>query len=196
MKELLSILFSASLALTAFSQSTTPPPYTNAPTISGSLKMFTDAVAAGNTNWLFEVHGLYAPKLDLKYGGGIGAFYPINDFIFAGARLDYVNGGFWMPSGNAGLQLPIKLFGIQIKPFGYAGIGVPVSGATVGDVTIPGTLKDNAGEPTAILGYGLAFRLWTSKSGASFVDAIGDRETWSGFSGDQYRFGALFKLSF
>jgi len=109
--------------------------------------------------------------------------------------MDYVNGGFWMRSGNATLQVPLKLTSwLTVTPFGYAGIGVPVSGAKVGDFNIPGSVKDNNGDPTAILGYGAAVRLWTGK--ASAISLIGDRETWSGFAGQQYRVGLLYKRTF
>lgn len=159
----------------------------------------TDAISNGETNWLFEAHGLYAPSLAQKYGGGVGVLFPLSDYVVTGIRLDYVDGGFWMPSGNVGLQLPIKLpfLGLKVTPFGYAGIGVPVSGATFGSIQIPGRPPvDNNGQPTAIIGYGAALRLWTSADGSKLFDLAGDTESWSGFPGQQYRFAALFKWAF
>jgi len=196
-KLLLSLTITLGLCGSMLAQ-TTIPGTTNAPTIKGGLQIIQDAIALGNTNWLFEAHGLYAPKLQGKYGGGIGVFYPLSDYVVLGIRGDYVDGGFYMPSGNGALQLPITVPWIHAKltPFGYVGLGIPLSGATVGDVTIPGHSHSLNGDPIAIYGVGAALRLWTSSSGNAFFDLVGDREHWSGFDGNQYRLGALFKISF
>ncbi|MBU6390613.1 hypothetical protein KGQ31_03650, partial [Patescibacteria group bacterium] len=145
------VLFLLSLLLDVASAQTS----TNPPTISGGLQEIYDA-ATSSTNSLVEVHALYAPALSKKTGGGIGYFWLINQYAYTGVRLDYVNGGFWMPSGNAALQLPLHplskltfmptwLSGVKVTPFAYGGIGIPVSGAVVGDVTIPGSVHDNNG---------------------------------------------------
>jgi hypothetical protein len=200
MKKLTATLLAVvALAVTGYSQlsTTPPPPPTNVPTITDGLNTIVEAIKAGNTNWYFAAYGLYAPKLDQKYGGGIGAFYPLSKYIVTGLRMDYVDGGFWMPSGNATLQLPIKIFPwLTITPFGYAGIGIPISGATWGDITIPGNYHNNNGEPTAILGYGAAVHLWGSKDNKYNIELVGDQESWSGFPGQQIRVGALFRVKF
>lgn len=170
---------------------------TNAPTVQGGVQTIVDALKSGQTNWWVEAHGLYAPALTKKYGGGMGVFWNLSQYVYTGVRVDYVNGGFWMPSGNATLQLPIKPFSwLQVAPLGYAGIGVPLSGATVGGVTLPGqTPKDNNGQPTAILGYGVAIRVYSRSSPSKLwyqpngIDLLYDRETWSGFKGQQQRVG-------
>ncbi|MDE2104755.1 MAG: hypothetical protein KGL39_46390 [Patescibacteria group bacterium] len=168
---------------------------TPAPTVQGGVQQIVDAIKSGNTNWWFEAHGLYAPGLQKKTGGGLGAFWNISQYVYTGVRIDYVNGGFWMPSGSATFQLPIQIFSwLQFAPLGYTGIGIPLSGATVGSVTLPGqTPKDNNGQPTAILGYGAAIRIaninTTSKWLPKHIDLIGDREIWTGFSGQQFRLG-------
>ena len=175
------------------------------PTIAGAIAQLKDAVLLNNTNWLAEFHILYAPGLNNKVGGGIGYFYSVNTYVLAGLRADWVDGGFWMPSGNATFQLPIHPFaysvfsflpawaqGIEITPFTYVGIGVPLSGAKVGTITIPGSVHDNNGQATAILGYGAALKVYAPTNGAWNVSIVADRETWSGFADTQYRFGGAF----
>lgn len=187
----------AMLAVQLAAQDTNPPPaITNAPTIQSAAQQMLDAIKAGTSNWYFEAHGLYAPALGRKYGAGLGAFYPISEYLVTGLRLDYVDGGFMMPSGNATLQLPLQVFSwLKVTPFGYAGIGIPLSGANIGGTVVPGTVNNN-GAPTAILGYGAAVHLWKSEGGRVAISAIADRETWSGFPGQQFRFGAMFKVKF
>jgi hypothetical protein len=190
------IAFCATLAMCVQAQTNTPPePSTNTPSVQGGIQQIVDAMKSGSTNWWIEAHGLYAPSLPKKWGGGMGLFWNLNPYVYTGVRLDWVNGGFWMPSGNATLQLPIKIFPwLTVAPLGYAGIGVPLAGAKVGNLTIPGTPpRDNNGQPTAILGYGLAVRIANINSNSKWIpkhiDLIGDRETWTGFDGQQWRAG-------
>ena len=194
------VLFAVALALSAAAQTNWPPQYTtnNPPSISGAISELAAAFSYDKTNWVWETHGLYAPGLHSRYGGGAGAFYEVSQYLFAGARVDYVDRSFWMPSGNAGLQIPIQPFSwLKVTPFGYAGIGVPISGASVGSVTVPGGLpRDNNGQATAILGIGAAVSVYTTPSGKWNISLIGDRENWSGFSGQQYRAGLAFHMRF
>lgn len=162
-------------------------------TLSQATQQLWDAITSSKTNWNFEVHGLYASALKDKWGGGAGAFFALTDNVLAGVRLDWVDGGFWMPSGNVTLQLPIRPIkswrGLVITPITYAGVGVPVSGATFGSITVPGELRNNNGQATAILGVGGAVLLYAPKGGSWSLNAVGDYETWSGFPGSQIRFG-------
>ena len=179
---------------------------TNPPTLLGGLTEIKDAITS-STNWVAEVHGLYAPALGNKYGFGLGYFYQASTYVLGGVRLDYVDGGFVMPSGNATLQLPLQPFSkftflptwlqsVTTTPFAYAGIGVPVSGATIGNVTIPGSVKDNNGQPTAIIGQGISIAVYAPTNANWNISVVADRETWSGYNGTQYRFGALFHRRF
>lgn len=150
-----------------------------------------------NTNLLYEAHALYAPGLNHKMGGGFGVVYPFSDYVFTSIRIDWVDGGFWMPQGNVGLQVPIHLhpFGtnntITITPFTYAGVAVPVSGATIGTITLGGSPPvSNDGQPTAILGAGAAIGLYSPWH----LYAVGDIEEWTGFPGKQYRLGLTIHL--
>ena len=172
------------------------------PTVQSGFQEIVDAMKSGETNWWFETHALYAPGLQHKYGGGFGAFWNASSYVYTGLRVDYVDGGFWMPSGSATLQVPVQIFSwLKVAPLGYAGIGVPLSGATVGGVTLPGqTPRDNHGQPTAILGYGGAIRIADINSSHKWlpehVDVIGDREEWTGFPGLQWRFGVTANWTF
>ena len=207
MKKLLSVLFAVVVAVSVQAQGLTAPPLTleqPTPTIQSSVQGLWDAFLTGNSKWLFEAHGLYAPKLQNKWGGGAGVFYPLNEYVYTGFRIDWVDGGFWMPSGNAGLQLPIRPFNkfgglaakLVLTPFAYVGIGIPLSGATVGDITIPGSVRNNNGQATVITGYGLAVSIWQNKKGNVTFSLIGDREKWAGFEGSQYRAGCAFRISY
>lgn len=203
-KKLFVFIGVAALLATAQAQPTPPAQNTNGPTIQHGFQELIDAFKDGNTNWYFEVHGLYAPSLAQKYGGGIGAFHPISQYVIYGARLDYVNGGFWMPSGSATFQVPLKLTSwLTVTPLTYAGIGVPVSGATFGNFKVPGKTVDNNGQATAILGYGAAIDIYRNSSTNALkwyqpqkIAIVGDRETWSGFPGFQYRIGMVINKSF
>jgi len=185
MNKLTSLLAMALLTLGLSAQA-----QTNTPTIQGGVQEIVNAMETGRTNWYFTAGGLYAPSLNKHYGGYVGAFYPLSTYVVTGMRLDYVDGGFWMPQGSATFQVPVKIFSwLTVTPFGYIGIGVPVSGATYGDWTVPGNHSDNNGQATAIAGYGGAVHVY-SKGNLGF-DLIADREKWSGFDGYQFRFGAL-----
>lgn len=183
------------LPATAQSNGTNGP----APTIQGGVQQIIDAFKSGQTNWYIGTYGLYAPGLQKKAGGGAAFLYPLSQYVVTGARVDYVNGGFWMPSGNATLQIPLKLSTwLTVTPFGYAGVGVPVSGATISGLTLGAAPKDNNGQPTAILGYGVAADLWHATTPGTHwysidsIHVVVDRETWSGFTGYQYRAGLFF----
>lgn len=201
---LLTLLLTLAFALPSLAQTNTPSS-TNAPTVQGGFQELIDAFKDGNTNWYFEAHALYAPSLKSKYGGGIGAFHPLSQYVLYGARLDYVNGGFWMPSGSATFQIPLKITSwLTVTPLTYVGIGIPVSGATIGDFKVPGkTPIDNNGQPTAILGYGVAVDIYRNSSTNALrwyqpngISAVGDRESWSGFPGFQYRAGVVIHKTF
>lgn len=171
---------------------------TNAPTFSESLDLAWNAITT-SSNWYFATYYIHAKALAKPNGWGVGAFYPINPQnrlqVVAGLRLDEVNGHFWMPSGSAALQVPLNLFGgkFTLKPLAYVGVGVPLSGATLGGVPIPGERpKDNNGEPTAITGFGIVAKLNIDKPWAKYVPALAaDMEKWSGFPGTQTRIGTI-----
>jgi hypothetical protein len=53
-------------------------------------------------------------------------------------------------------------------------------------------MKDHTGDPTAILGYGLAVGIYSAKDGNNSFGMFADRETWSGYHGYQYRGGLIY----
>jgi len=174
-----------------------PPDTNNPPTIQSSFQNIFDHLVS--TNWYFTAYYLHAPGLQHKEGGGIAGFTPLSTYVLTGWRVDYVDGGFWMPSGQATLQLPITPIKswqwLTVTPFGFVGVGIPLAGAHVGSVVVPGQVpKNNNGQPTAILGLGGAISLWkNSNPSASFrsFEIVGDKETWTGFPGQQYRIGLM-----
>ncbi len=165
---------------------------TNSATLQAGLGTIMDALSASVSNSYFVVYGMHAKALPKAWGGGVGWFNPLSQYFVTGVRVDYVDGSFWMPSGSATLQLPIKFSGITLTPLAYAGVGVPLSGAKISlgnlaSFTVPGTTRDNNGQVTAITGVGLSVDIY---NGANWnLKAVYDAETWTGFSGVQQRFG-------
>lgn len=200
MKRIFSILaVSELLALTTLAQetNTVPTVNTNQATIASALGTIFTQFTSGGTNWYFPVYGTYASQLKEKWGGGFGAFYPLSDYILAGVRMDYIDDELWMPSGNATLQVPLHPFKwLTITPLGYAGIGIPISGATFGDYTVPGSIHNNDGQVTAIYGYGVAVGIYKSKDAKWSLSAFWEHEKWSGFPGSQEHGGLALHVKF
>lgn len=159
---------------------------TNRPTLRDGFQQIIDALFVGKTNWFAVTYALYAPGVSEKWGGGVGVFYPVTDYFLAGVRVDYLDGGFWMPSGNATIQVPLRVGKVSFTPFGYAGVGVPIN--------LPGESSGSDRDIAGIIGYGLAVKLYGGDRWG--VGLIGDVETWTGFPGQQYRFGAVWNLKF
>ena len=183
-------------------QPSTPP----APTVQHALQELVDAIGASNTNWDFAVYGIYAPKLDQKYGGGIGAFHEVNPYLVAGLRVEFLDGGFVMPDGTATLQLPLHPIKnwpwLVVTPFTYAGIGLPLGGVHVAGLKIPGKDISVDGEPLAIIGAGGALKII---GGASWtLNLAGDIEKWpslvgkanASVPGNMYRVGLILNKTF
>lgn len=177
----------------------------NAATIQNGFTSIIGALTGKATNWYGAAYMLYASQLANKVGAGVGVFYPVSDYLIGGVRLEYIDGGFYMPNGTITLQYPIYWLtnwmpSVVLRPFAYAGVGIPLSGATIvttaGNVQIPGTLRYNNGQPTAITGIGCEIDLWkrstptTAWYQPASIGIIGDWERWSGFPGYQLRLGA------
>lgn len=148
------------------------------------------------SNWMFSTYGIYAEKgaggKSPGYGGGLGAFVRVNDFLATGLRLDTIASGgqakLWMPSGDIQIQAPITLFGkadtngivsggVTVVPFGFGGVATPLAGRGSDNGTVVG-----------IFGMGMALRI------QKHWDLVYDWEKWTGFSGNQHRFGILYKF--
>ncbi|MDE2102848.1 MAG: hypothetical protein KGL39_36730 [Patescibacteria group bacterium] len=172
------------------------PNTNNTASLQGGINMLLAAFENSISNSYWVAYGMKASGLPKQYGGGIGWFNPLSQYVVTGVRVDYIDGSFWMPSGSASLQLPLHLSSyFTLTPFTYAGVGVPLSGATIQvgnliNTTVPGTVRDNNGQPTAILGYGVAVDLYQGTDWK--LKALYDRETWTGFSGIQQRVGIAY----
>ena len=205
MKKLMTVLAVSSILLvgmTAMAQTSNSvqPIVTSTNNLATDIKEIATFLTNGGTNWYICGYGMYAKDLQKQYGGGIAAMYPINKYLLTGLRCDFVDGGFWMPSGTVGLQLPVTPFSsmpwFQVTPIIYAGVGLPVSGAKLGSVTVPGSIKDNNGQATAITGVGGAILLYAPKGGNWSMELVGDIEQWSGFPGSQIRLGPAVHIKF
>lgn len=165
------ILLLASLA----AQGQTTNTNTN-PIISGPALVALDFLSQGS-NYMAVAYGTMSDKAD-KFGGGVALGYKVNDFLAPTLRLDYYDGKVWMPSASLQLQAPITILGkLTVIPFAISGIATPISGKGSSD-----------GSAVGIFGAGMAVKL------SSSFDLIGDCEKWTGFTGYQFRFGALYKF--
>lgn len=112
------------------------------------------------TNWTVAIAPSYAKGLkdidgDLKEWGATAALlYPLGPFVYAGARVDYIAGNFFMPSLGVELKADIRLFNnVDVTPFAVSGVSYSVSGDA-----------DTQGEVGAIYGAGLKMHLFTIKN--------------------------------
>ena len=88
------------------------------------------------TNYAVAPYATYAPKAPTKFGGGALVIYNVNQYVGAGAGIDWL-GQFNLFSGNLELKLPthpFKTLGgnlatLEVTPFVLGGIGTPTAGA-------------------------------------------------------------------
>lgn len=174
MKKLITIAMLATSLIGAQAQVTNTN--TGNPFLSGPATQILDFLSTGS-NWMAVAYGTSSDKFD-KFGAGVALGYKATDFLVPTLRLDYYDGSVWMPSASVQLQAPIKLFGkVTVIPFAVSGIATPISGRGTGN-----------GSAVGIFGAGLAAQV------SSHFDVIADAEKWTGFSGYQIRFGALYKF--
>jgi hypothetical protein len=214
MKKLSAVLCAVLFAIAVNAQEIAPiaaPPLTIAPTVAATETLTTESIwqqfgavwqkwLKGEGEWSFMPFASYAPSVKKKYGGGLGAFYQVNDYTFVGCRLEWLDGGFFAVAGEAGLKLPIKplprLFpNFVVTPFGFIGGAIPISGATVGDWTVPGTVHSYSGTPLGIVGTGAAVTVWKNKAGTLSIGGLFDIERWQEL-GNQYRMSATVNVKF
>jgi hypothetical protein len=203
MKRIILALTILATAFAATAQTNIPPANTNL-SVGQNLSLALQTLVS-STNMLWEAHATYTPSLAQHVGGGVGGYYLLSQTgsgtvtldTYTGLRIDWVDGGFWMPQGNVGLQTPITVFSnLVVTPFTYAGIGVPLSGASIGGISIGGSVKDNDGQATAIIGAGGAISFLSLDKGKWNAGILADVEKWSGFSGNQFRFGLFARKNF
>ena len=148
-------------------------------------------LAAGVTNAIVVVGGSYSPTL---HGGGfLGLYWPVvtnGVAVYLGARLQYIASGLVAPEGTVTLGVPesfkIGTVNISITPLVEAAIAVPISGQTIGGVTVPGHVLPNE---FPITGEGAWLDLYSS--GRFKVGVIGLYEQWHQTSVDYVLNGGL-----
>lgn len=160
------------------------------PTLQGGAQEIWDAVTDGDTNWVGTTFFIYAPKAEKnkQFGGGAAILHKVNgsNNLLVGPRVDYINGGFEMVSGNVTLQLPIhpikSLDWLEVTPFAYAGVGLPFGSKTT--------------QLTGIGGVGGAVEFHPSGPGRWHFGLVGDIEKWTSISGNEYRIGPYARFDF
>lgn len=132
----------------------------------------------------------YSPDLVVdgekkQWGAGIAALYPVNQYSFAGLRLDYAGGQFWMPSCTVGLKADVQILGHTVTPFTIGGAIFPISGAGERD-----------GQVGAIVGTGFTSNIWRSKDAKTSANLFYACEKWTLFDGVTHRVGAAVTFKF
>jgi len=180
--KLMTIIGLLALACSGFAQTNiTIPPDAPAPVQeAGSVLNF---LSSAGTNLMVAGYGIYSTG-SRSAGGGIALAYKLTDFIAPAVRLDYLNRSFYQGSFSTQLQYPLT-FGnkITVVPFALGGVATPFGGAGKDNETVQG-----------IAGVGLAVRMDWLGSFGKHLDLIADWEKWSATSGNQYRFGVLYKF--
>lgn len=138
MKIKLTILLTL-LALSLHAQPTTNTATDLSKSVFGRFLDFIAAnpEVAAATNWTFTTYASHAKGLvdsdgdAAEWGFGFAALYPLNEYIRAGARMQYFAGDWFMPSLNVQLQSSYKPFGGKLifTPFVFTGIATPIGGS-------------------------------------------------------------------
>lgn len=89
------------------------------------------------TNVVFIAYATHADGLvdskgkDASWGGGFALVQPLNNYVNAGLRMQYLAGEVYVPSVTAQVQTTKNLFGIPklfITTFGFGGAVLPIGG--------------------------------------------------------------------
>lgn len=161
------------------------------------------AKAADESSWIGFVQGVvtnktltvtaypsYAPDLTINgekksWGFGVAALYPLGDYAFTGARLDYLGDQYWSPSVTVGCKADVQLFGHNFTPFALGGAIIPLGGA--------GSDNHSVG---AIVGGGIYTTVWQSADKKTSVQAYYAAEHWTIFSGVVHHPGVALTFKF
>lgn len=132
---------------------------------------------SSNKSLTLTTYPSYAPQLTIKgttksWGFGVAALYPLSDYAFTGARLDYLGDQFWSPSVTVGCKADVQLFGHNFTPFALGGAILPLGGA--------GEDNHNLG---AVIGTGIYTTVWQSADKKTSVQAYYAIEKWTIFTG-------------
>lgn len=157
---ILSLLMAVGICATGYSQVLNTN--VNPPVLSGPFIDFLGSLATA-TNWGVATFGIYTPRSSNqnKSGGvwGVGAvaLYNFNEYMGAGAGIDYLDNHVTMPSAQFQLQAPFRVGGtngVTFRPFGFTGIAIPVGGE-----------GDDNGTVAGIIGAGMAVDIWKGFKG-------------------------------
>lgn len=135
------------------------------------------------SNWMIGTYTTF-DTTSHSFGGGIGAGYKISEFVVPVMRLDYINGGAWLPSGSLQLQVPVKILGkLEVVPFTFSGVATSLNHGNDGDVV-------------GIFGIGASVHLPASDKWYVPYSVLCDYERWTGggFNNNQIRFGLAWRL--
>lgn len=132
----------------------------------------------------------YAPSLVVngekkQWCAGIAALYPVSEYSFAGIRLDYAGGQFWMPSCTVGVKADVQVLGHNVTPFVIGGAIFPISGS-----------GDRDGQVGAIAGTGFTANIWQSEDTKKSLNLFYAAEKWTLFDGVIHRPGVAFSIKF
>lgn len=172
----LSVLMAVGLCTAGYSQVINTN--TSPPTIGGPVTNVISFLSETGTNWMFVPFGITYENKEgkRKAGGGIGAFYKVSDFVLTGIRFDVLD-ELYMPSGNIQLQVPFQIGGkVKVTPFGFAGVATAISHTSENEPVL------------GIFGAGMAVNITKN------LYIVGDVEVWTGFPGEQYRAGLVWKF--
>ena len=120
-----------------------------------------------------------------QWGAGVAAMYPFGDFVYTGLRIDYLAHEFYAPSMEVGLKADVQVLGINVTPFTYTGVVVPLQGAGSQD-----------GEFGAIIGGGAKVSVWSGQlfGLSSSLSIAGAAEKWTQFDGMIYHIAPVFTI--
>jgi hypothetical protein len=171
MKTLLAVI--ASLIATAcFAGSPAVVPPDNTQTILGDLGgLFASRQASiafyPSYDPYIKVGGVAKP-----WGFGAALLYPVSDYAFAGARLDFLGNTFWAPSAVVGAKYTLKNMMFTPTVFTVGGLIMPLGGAGAQNRDV-----------NAVTGIGATAVLWKDKAGNFSVNAFIEGEKWTSFDG-------------
>lgn len=122
-------------------------------------QMIDEAQRGTNKTWDVIVFGDYDSKIARRWGGGIALLHPIaalNQYVEVGPRLDWINGGFEAVSVNVTEKISVnpitRLRHLWFTPYVEQSVAYPISGKTIGGVSVPG--KNFNSEPVVVAGGG------------------------------------------
>lgn len=131
------------------------------------------------SNFIIAPYGIWDSGKS-RGGAGIGIGYHLSDFVVPNLRLDWLDHQLYMPSGSMQVQLPIYLKkdgSFKLTPFVLTGIATPLGGK-----------QNDNGAAVGIFGIGTSLQI------SKRFGLIYDIEKWSGFAGNQHRFGFHYRF--